>query len=193
MPARQAGLEPATHSLEDYRRCHTALPRKTETHGFTTFPSPSVTTHLPAARGNCKTICANLPARASDHGGRTDHGGATITRRMPLRTDGSDSACGSSGKKASPAPLCSRAMRRVGRPRPPAPLPLRACPAAAAVTIRSMAATALNPEFPAALLDLSGPMSKDLQKFEGVPSAWSTPRFVFPSSQITRAFASFAL
>jgi hypothetical protein len=66
---RQAGLEPATYGLEDHRRCHTASPGNTESHGFTTFPSPSVTTRHPAARDNCKRICENSPARASGHGG----------------------------------------------------------------------------------------------------------------------------
>lgn len=68
-PTRQIGLEPMTYGLEAHRCCHTASPRVPKSHGFTTFPSPSVTTRHPAARGNCKRICENFPARASGRWG----------------------------------------------------------------------------------------------------------------------------
>jgi hypothetical protein len=38
-----------TYGLEGHRRCHRASPRATKSHGFTTFPSPSVTQRHPAS------------------------------------------------------------------------------------------------------------------------------------------------
>ena len=72
-----------TYGLEEHRRCHTASPGNTESHGFTTFPSPSVTTRHPAARDDCKRICENSPARASGAprrcgGGRTGRARADV-------------------------------------------------------------------------------------------------------------------